>query len=203
MCASLATLTAAHAAPSHSKSPALRCTFDGLQPVLLTISGPGVQPNRTGLDPKRDIMLAAQGHQFDAAWVCGRDAINSLPQTSMNSAIEYDDQRHELRGPLLETVLQASGLDISKALAENHWITLQAIDGYRVQMPLTQALRWRYLLATQMDGQALPLGGLGPLWAMFDPQTLSKSDASSDKKPFTQAAWGLYYIRISAEQPKA
>lgn len=192
----------AHAAPSRQQAAA-RCTFDGLQPVLLTISGLGIQPNRSALDPKRDIMLAAQGYQFDAAWACGRDAINSLAQSTLSSRIEYDEQTHGLRGPLLETVLQAAGLDIAKALAEHHWITLQGIDGYRVQMPLAQALRWRYLLTTQMDEQALPLGGLGPLWAMYDPQPLNELADLPEKKRFAQAVWGLYYIQISGDQPKA
>ena len=179
-----------------------RCTFDGLQPVVLTVSGPGIEPNRGALNPSRDILLARHGLQFDAAWACGRDAINSLEQATLHTHIEYDEQPHSLRGPLLETVLQAAGLDLADALRRDSWVHLQALDGYRVQMPLRQALRWRYLLATHMDGQALAMGGLGPLWAMYDPTPLAQENPPV-AQPLSQAVLGLYYIAVSPQKPQA
>ena len=120
----------------------------------------------------------------------------------MRIRIEYDDAMHELSGPLLETVLQAAGLDIAKAMRGGHWITMQAVDGYRVQMPLAQAMRWGFVVATQMDGQPLFTGGLGPLWAIYDAQAVAELADTPFKSRFAKAAWGLYYIHIGEQQPK-
>ena len=154
----LASTGAASLAPLAQAAPVATrtCFFNGLQPVVLTVSGQGIEPNRGGLDAARDRMLVQQGNQFDAAWSCSLDAIASLQERRMRIRIEYDDAMHELSGPLLETVLQAAGLDIAKAMRGGHWITMQAVDGYRVQMPLAQAMRWGFVVATQMDGQPRP-----------------------------------------------
>ena len=98
-------------------------------------------------------------------------------------------------------MLQASGVDVGKAMAQGHWLTLQGIDGYRTQIPLAQALRWRMLLATQMDGTPLAIGGLGPLWNIYATQDIDELKQLPLKQSLTAAVWGLYYIQISAQQP--
>ncbi|WP_417284246.1 molybdopterin-dependent oxidoreductase [Comamonas sp.] len=178
------------------------CIFDGLQPVALIISGPGVQANRGAVDVTRDRMLTVHGHRFDAAWACGLDAINSLEAEHISTTVEYDGKTHELRGPLLQTVLQAAGVDLGQAMAAGHWLLLQGIDGYRAQLPLTDAIRWKLLLATHMDGQPLAMGGLGPLWAMYASEDIAElADKPLDQR-FTQAVWGLYYMAIAAQPPQ-
>lgn len=189
---------AAGALAPAAATAARTCGLDGLQPTALTISGPGIHPNRAGLDDVHDRLLIAHGHRFDAAWTCGLDALTSLPQHRLEARIEYDEARHALHGPLLETVLQAAGLDIGTALGQGLWITLQALDGYRALLPLSQAMRWRFLLATRMDGQPLGMGGLGPLWAVYDAQAQAELADTSWKNRFAQSPWGLYYLSIGA-----
>ena len=203
-CAALGTLgalalpsTPAQAARSASQT----CVLDGLQPVVLTIAGPGVQPNRGKPQAVADRMLNMHGYQFDAAWSCGMDAINSLQQHRLSTVAEYDEAEHNLQGPLLENVLQAAGVDVAQAIAQGHWLTLQGIDGYRTHLPITQAVRWRMLLATQLDAQPLAMGGVGPLWAMFAPQHIAELSQLPIKQRFQAAVWGLYFIQISAQQP--
>lgn len=195
---------AATLAPLAQATPvaARTCFFNGLQPVVLTVSGQGIEPNRGGLDAARDRMLVQHGNRFDAAWSCSLDAIASLQEHRMRIRIEYDEAMHELGGPRLETVLQAAGIDIARAMRDGHWITMQAIDGYRVQMPLVQAMRWGFLVATQMDGQPLFTGGLGPLWGIYDAQAIAELADTPFKSRFAKAAWGLYYIHISERQPQ-
>lgn len=188
----------AQAAPVATRT----CFFNGLQPVVLTVSGQGIQPNRGGLDPARDRMLVQHGNRFDAAWSCSLDAIASLQEHKLRIRIEYDDAMHELGGPLLETVLQSAGVDIAKAMQGGHWITMQAIDGYRVQMPLAQAMRWGFIVAIQMDGQPLFTGGLGPLWTIYDAQAIAELADTPFKSRFAKAAWGLYHIHLGEQQPK-
>ena len=203
-CAALGAMALPLVTPAQAARSASRiCVLDGLQPVVLTISGPGVQFNRGKPQAVADRMLQLHGYQFDSAWSCGLDALNSLEQHRLKTTLEYDEAEHSLQGPLLENVLQASGVDIAKAMAQGHWLTLQGIDGYRSHLPLAQAVRWRMLLATQMDGQALAMGGVGPLWASFAPQHIEELSHQPLNQRFTAAVWGLYYLRISTQQPQA
>ena len=66
-----------------ARSASQACVLNGLQPVVLTIAGVGVQPNRGKPQAVADRMLTVHGYQFDAAWSCGLDAINSLQQHSL------------------------------------------------------------------------------------------------------------------------
>ena len=185
---------------STSRSASSICVLDGLQPIMLTISGTGVQANRGKPQAVADRMLIVHGYQFDAAWSCGLDALNSLEQHQITAQLEYDEAEHRLQGPLLEHVLQAAGIDIATAIAQGLQLTLQGIDGYRTQMPIAQAVRWRMLLATQLDGLPLSVGGVGPLWAVFAPQHIPELSQLPIKQRFPAAVWGLYYIQISAAQ---
>ena len=205
-CAALGALalpaSASAARPAQAaRSASQTCVLNGLQPVVLTIAGPGVQPNRGKPQAVADRMLNVHGYQFDAAWSCGMDAINSLQQHRLTTMAEYDEAEHRLQGPLLENVLQAAGVDVVQAIAQGHWLTLQGIDGYRTQMPVAQAVRWRMLLATLLDSQSLAMGGVGPLWTMFAPEQIAELSQLPIKERFQAAVWGLYFIQISAQQP--
>ncbi|QXZ10206.1 molybdopterin-dependent oxidoreductase [Comamonas sp. Y33R10-2] len=195
-------LPASHVASGSPAGSVLRsahntCVLDGLQPIVLTISGTGVQANRGKPQAVADHMLNMHGHRFDAAWSCGLDALNSLKQHSLTTQLEYDETEHRLQGPLLEHVLQAAGIDIAHAIAQGHQLTLQGIDGYRTQIPLAQAVRWRMLLATELDGLPLSMGGVGPLWVMFAPQHIPELSQLPIKQRFAAAVWGLYYIQLN------
>ncbi|WP_199137080.1 MULTISPECIES: molybdopterin-dependent oxidoreductase [Delftia] len=170
--------------------------------AVLTISGPGVRGNRGPLDPVADLLLKNHGLAFDSAWTTGAHALERLPTVEITPHIEYDGQPHRLRGPLLATVLQAAGVDSAAAAAKGQWITLQAIDGYRAQLPLAQALQWSMLLATHMDGRRLGLGGLGPQWAMYDADRIADLAGKPLKERFAQAPWGLYHMGLHAQQPQ-
>lgn len=195
----LACATLGASRPAAAASPPHASGTTGL-PVL-TISGPGIRPNRGATNTTFDRMLNLHGYTFGAAWQCDAATLNALAPHRLRTPIEYDAATHTLQGPLLETVLRAAGTDTAAALRQRHWLTLQAIDGYRVFMPIAQALQWDITLATRMDGQLLGMGGLGPVWAMYNPQTIASMADLPTQQHFAQAAWGLYYVRVSAEQP--
>ena len=174
------------------------CVLDGLQPAALTISGPGVQANRGKPQAVADRMLIIHGYLFDAAWSCGMDALNSLEQQTLRTTLEYDEAEHSLQGPLLEQVLQAAGVDVGQAMARGLQLTLQGIDGYRSQMPLAQAVRWRMLIATQLDGVPLAMGGVGPLWAIFAAHQIPELGQLPVKQRFPAAVWGLYHLQLGS-----
>ncbi|MEK9804393.1 MAG: hypothetical protein VW475_13410 [Curvibacter sp.] len=101
-----------------------------------------------------------------------------------------------LRGPLLVDVLQAAGVAVHNA----HQLVLRAIDGYTVNLTLAQARRYRFIVATQLDERPMPLGGLGPLWAVFDADRHPDVMARPLAQRYAQCPWGLYHIEVQATQ---
>ncbi len=181
-------LAASESAPE--STPARRRTGG---PGLLTITGAIGRGNR-GPRTALDQMLVKQQIAFDRAHVFDAPALHRLPAVTIRPTLEYDARPHTLQGPLLTDVLQAAGVKTGEALH----LQLRAIDGYTVKLSLAQARQQRFIVATHLDGQPLALGGLGPLWAVFD----ADRDAAMAAKPlperFAACPWGLYQIEVQA-----
>lgn len=161
-------------------------------PTLLTVTGAIGAGNRGPLDPALDQMMAKQKLQFNRAHTFDYAALNGLPQISIKPTLEYDGKQHVLSGPLLSEVMQAAGAGAASD------VLLRAVDGYAVQVAMTEIRKYRFIVATHLDGQPLPLGGLGPLWAVYD------ADAYADvmEKPlsarFALCPWGCYHMEAKA-----
>jgi hypothetical protein len=160
-------------------------------PVLLTVTGDIDAPNRGALDPALDQMMAKQKLAFDKAHTFDFAALTALPSVEIRPTLEYDGRRHMLRGPLLADVLRASG---APASIEN--CALRAIDGYAVLVSPQDIARLRFIVATHLDGKPIPLGGLGPLWAVYDADSIPELAARPLAERFGQCPWGLYHIAV-------
>lgn len=160
-------------------------------PALLTVTGQIGKPNRGPLDPVLDQMMAKQKLSFDKARAFGFAELASLPAVTIRPTLEYDQKQHVLAGPLLATVLQACGATGSK-------LAMRAIDGYAPVISLADAQRYRFIVATQLDGRPMPLGGLGPLWALYDADRFPDMAAKPVDQRFAQCPWGLYHIDVQA-----
>jgi hypothetical protein len=161
-------------------------------PVLLTVTGAIGRSNRGPLDPALDQMMHKQQLQFDRAFTLDFADIAKLPARTIRPTIEYDGKPHTLRGPLLTEVLaQAGVVNASKVL-------LRAVDGYAVELPLAQARSQGFIVATHLDGQPMPLGGLGPLWAVYDADRVPEMASKTLAERFAHCPWGLYHIAVQA-----
>ncbi|MEK9953039.1 MAG: molybdopterin-dependent oxidoreductase [Curvibacter sp.] len=165
-------------------------------PALLTLTGAIGRGNRGPLDPALDQMMAKQQLRFDRAHTFDYAALLALPAQGIRPTLEYDAKVHALRGPLLVDVLQAAGVAVHNA----HQLVLRAIDGYTVNLTLAQARRYRFIVATQLDERPMPLGGLGPLWAVFDADRHPDVMARPLAQRYAQCPWGLYHIEVQATQ---
>jgi len=163
----------------------------GHGPVLLTVTGDIDAPNRGALDPALDQMMSKQKLAFDKAHTFDFAALTALPSVEIRPTLEYDGRRHTLRGPLLADVLRASG---APASIEN--CALRAIDGYAVLVSPQDIARLRFIVATHLDGKPIPLGGLGPLWAVYDADSIPELAARPLAERFGQCPWGLYHIAV-------
>lgn len=178
-------------ATAAARKPACH-TEAGSGPVLLTLTGAIGPGNRGGLDPALDQMMAKQKLQFNRAYTFDFAALSALPQLTIKTTLEYDGKQHVLRGPLLTDLLHAAGA------AEAGDVLLRAIDGYAVQVAVTDIRRYRFIAATHLDGKPMPLGGLGPVWAVFEADSFADIMAKPLGARYTLCPWGIYHIEARA-----
>ncbi|MBV7539198.1 molybdopterin-dependent oxidoreductase [Duganella sp. sic0402] len=170
--------------PAHAAAPA--------GPALLTVTGAISKPNRGKFDPARDVMMAKQKIDFEKAHAFDYAALAALPAVTIKPTLEYDAKPHTLRGPLLLDVMQAAGA----ALRDDTRLILRAVDGYAAAVTVAQARAQRWIVATQMDGTPMALGGLGPLWALCDADRVPELAAIPLAGRYGGAPWALYHIEV-------
>ena len=161
-------------------------------PILLTVSGLIGAGNRGPLDPALDQMMAKQKIKFDKAHCFDFAALTALPSVTIKPTLEYDGKPHMLKGPLLADVMKACGVKVTDKTA----FFLRAVDGYAAQVSAAEALQYRYIVATHLDGQPMALGGLGPLWAVYDPDRFPDMMAKPLPARFATCPWATYHIEV-------
>ncbi|MDP3702716.1 MAG: molybdopterin-dependent oxidoreductase [Hylemonella sp.] len=179
-----------------SAAPAFAASADQRGPTLLTVSGAIGRGNRGPLDKALDQMMVKQQLAFDRAHTFDFEALRALPAVTIRPTLEYDAKVHTLRGPLLSQVVEATGARVDNTLK----LVLRAIDGYNVTLTLAQTRRYRFIVATHLDGQPLALGGLGPLWAVFDADRHADIAARPLAERYAQCPWGLYHLDVQPTQ---
>lgn len=161
-------------------------------PVLLTVSGRIGAGNRGALDPTQDLLLARQQVRFDKAHAFDFAALTALPAVSITPTLERGMGLRELRGPLLTDVLQTAGAQVGEATT----LLVRAIDGYAVKLPLAEVRRRRFIVATHYEGRPLALGGVGPLWVVFDADRFADMAAKPVDERFALCPWAAYHIDV-------
>jgi len=163
-------------------------------PTLLTVTGAIGKPNRGSFDRVTDQMMHRQRLTFDKAFTFDFAALLALPAITIKPTLEYDGRPHALSGPLLVDVLKGAG-----ALAsDNSNLILRAVDGYATAVALARAKAQRYIVATHLDGAPMALGGLGPLWAVYDADRVPEMANRPVGERFTTCPWALYHIEVQA-----
>jgi hypothetical protein len=162
-------------------------------PGLLTLSGAIGKSNRGPVDPALDQLLVKHGVKFDKAYVFDSEALLRLPSVRIKATLEYDAKLHSLAGPLLTSVLEAAGVPTTSEVT----IALRAVDGYVVPLSMANARAYRMIVATEIDGTPLSLGGLGPQWAIYEADTLAAFKDKPLKERFALCPWGLYSIEVT------
>ncbi|MFM1907981.1 MAG: hypothetical protein RLZZ591_1658 [Pseudomonadota bacterium] len=121
--------------------------------VILTISGAISNVN------------AAGAAQFDAIM------IEALPRHSIKTNTPWYKQSMTFTGPRLSDVLAAVG-------ATGTVLEIKALNDYKVDVPLNDALQYQPILARQMDGKVLSIRDKGPLFLVypFDARQELKND---------------------------
>lgn len=161
-------------------------------PGLLTVAGAIGRSNRGPLDPALDQLMVKHGTRFDKAWEFDAAMLAQLPTVTIRPTLEYDAKVHRLSGPLLSSVVEAAGV----AAGASVMLALRALDGYTVALSLADARRYRMILATALDGIPMSIGGLGPLWAVYDADRLADFKDKPLKERYALCPWGLYFVEV-------
>ena len=186
----LATAAAAAAASLPGASQA--ATAPVASPALLTITGAVGRTNRPAFDASRDILMAKHAVTFDKAYAIDYPTLAGLPAKRINVTLEYDRKRHELAGPLLIDVLAIANAARGDAVT----LLMRAVDGYAPTLTLADARRYQYIVALRLDGRPMALGGLGPLWAVYEADRFPDMAARPVDQRFATCPWAMYQIDV-------
>ena len=163
-------------------------------PVVLTVGGAVVRSNRAPLDPALDQMMVKLQLKYDKAQVFDFATLTAMPAVTIKPTVEYDGKVHTLKGPLLVDVLKAAGV----TAGDSARLQMHAVDGYAPEIVLGDARKRRYIVATHLDGAPLSLGGLGPLWGVYEPDAFPEMKAKTLPERFANCPWGLFHIDVKA-----
>lgn len=161
-------------------------------PGLLTAAGAIGAGNRGAIDPALDQLMIKQKVRFDKAHVFDFVALTALPAVTIKPTLEYDSKPHTLKGPLLADVVKAAG----GPAGDGTRLMMRAVDGYVAPLSLADARKYRYIVATHLDGAPMSLGGLGPLWAVYDADRYPDMAAKPLGERFGACPWGFYHLEI-------
>ncbi|MFM0556293.1 molybdopterin-dependent oxidoreductase [Paraburkholderia sediminicola] len=187
-----AALLSATAAPAFG-SQRVRKEACAASPVVLTITGAIKRHNRGALDPAFDQLLAKHQVKFSEAYGVDFASLAGMPAVTIKPTTEYDSRQHTLSGPLLTNVLEHVGAPS----AGSTQIVMHAVDGYAVATTLDKVRAYQFIVATQMDGKPLPLGGVGPLSATYDADNIPELSSKPLKDRFELSPWGLYHLQVT------
>jgi hypothetical protein len=180
------------AATLPSRVGAGACDAGAASPALLTISGGIGKGNRGRLDAALDQFMVRQKIIFAKAHTFDFATLAALPAVTIRPTLEYDGKRHALRGPTLVDVLAAAGA----APADRARLLLKAVDGYGPTVTMGEVRKYGFIVATHLDERPMPLGGLGPLWAVFEPDRFADMAAKKLGDRFASCPWGLFFIEV-------
>ncbi len=160
--------------------------------TILTLLGDIHRSNRGPVNVVKDQYLHKLGLHFERGFTFSLDELEQLPQVAIRPTVEYDDQVHTFSGPRLADVLAVA--EIHKTPTTR--IILHGIDGYAPEMAYSQSVLHNYILATRMDNELLSIGGLGPLFAIYDADRMAEMAQLPLAQRFQKCPWGLFCIEV-------
>jgi len=154
-------------------------------PVVLTVTGAVEKANRGPVDAAEDKLFVfndvdfAKAHEFDL------DALAALPQAKARADFPMGGETVEFTGPLLADVLAAAG-------AAGDKLSVQAMDGYAIEVTRDELTERGAVVATARDGKPLGIGGFGPTQIVFPRADRAELAEMNDD----WWIWQIYHIKV-------
>ena len=154
-------------------------------PVLVTVTGAVENANRGPVDPDRDKIFVFTNNDFDKAHAFTLEALKALPQTPVRTDFPKGGAVTEFTGPSFEALLEAAG-------ASGDTVTVQALDGYAVELARDELTGNGAILALEMGGEALDIGGMGPAMVAFPrAERAELADMTDDNW-----VWQIFHVKV-------
>lgn len=169
-------LVASHPATAQSESQG---------PILLTVTGDITNPNRGAYDPEKDKFFGYNEVDFSQAAQFDFGALAALDMVKINADFPKGRQVHEFEGPLLADVLKAAG-------ATGDTVTIQALDGYAVEIPRQEMIDAGAVVALKRNGAAFGIGDFGPTQIVFP--RADRADLAD--MPDDNWVWSIFHIKV-------
>jgi hypothetical protein len=154
-------------------------------PVLVTVTGAIENTNRGPMDPERDKLFEFLGIEFQAAHEWDHAALRALPQMAVEADFPMGGDRVTFIGPAFADLLEAVG-------AQGETVWAQALDGYAVEVPVTELTAREAILALEIDGEALGIGGKGPAMVAFP--RAARADLAEMNDDWW--IWQVFHVRV-------
>lgn len=153
--------------------------------VLLTVTGELSMPSRGGYDEASDKFFGYHEVDFQQAATFDYSDLTGFGMESVKADFPEGGEIHTFEGPLLADVLAAAG-------ATGKMVTVQALDGYSVEVALEELLALGAVLAVKRDGKVFGIGDFGPIQLVFPrAERDDLADMSDDNW-----VWSIFHISV-------
>jgi hypothetical protein len=159
-------------------------------PALLTVTGAITNTNRGSFDGVLDQMMAKQKLAFDKAHAFDFASLAAMPAVTLKPTLEYDKKP--------QRTARSAAFDGAAGRRCDRHEARDAIDGYAPVISVADVQKYRFIVATHLDGQPMPLGGFGPLWAIYEADKFADMAAKPLDQRFANCPWGLYHMDVQA-----
>lgn len=153
--------------------------------VILTVTGDVELPTRAASSEDVDKFFIYNEITFDKAAQFDTAALQALPQVTVRADFPKDGAVYSFEGPLLKDVLASVG-------ATGEIVTIRALDGYAVEIPLEAAFVNGAVVALKRDGIPFAIGDFGPTHVIFP--RAERPDLAS--MPDDWWVWSIYHIHV-------
>ena len=139
-----------------------RCTL-GLLGAVLFLSAPSAQAADLA-PPTGKVLLTVQGAitktNTNKVALFDRQQLEQLGLHKLVTSNPFIEGIHTFEGPLLSSVLDQVG-------AKGETLEAHALDGYNVDIPVSDVRTYPVILAMKMDGKVMRVRSKGPLWIIY------------------------------------
>lgn len=136
--------------------------------------------------PKGQVLLTVNGNisvkNTAEAAVFDAELLDALPQKSFITTTPWFKEPTKFTGPLLRDVLQAL-----KANGTN--IKATALNDYKINIPMQDALKYDVILARQVDGKVISVREKGPLFVIYP------FDSASELRNLTYYSRSIWQLK--------
>ena len=153
--------------------------------VILTVTGNVALPTRKGSSEEVDRFFTLKGITFDKAAQFHVAALRGLPQVTVNADFPKGGHVYPFEGPLLKDVLESIA-------ATGDLITIRALDGKTIDIPLSKAYAAGAVVALKRDGIPFAIGDFGPTHLVFP--RADRADLADMNDDWW--VWSIFHINV-------